>query len=275
MKELSIIVITWNAEQFVSDCIRSVIESTEGIDREIIVIDNGSKDNTVGIIRQFTQSCEDITFLTNDTNLGVAKARNIGMRKASARYVWLLDVDTVVNREAVDAMLSFMNSHPSCGICGCKLMNSLGEIQDSCRKYPWLHYKVYNVLYSLLSRFAWAGSLATKINERNQSQFYWEKMQQHVPFEAEYIIGACQMIRSELIPEVGFLDENIFYGPEDADYCLRTHLKGWQIFYLPQVHFIHEYQRITNKRLFTRMSLIHAKSLLYFYRKHRGFRKNG
>lgn len=105
----------------------------------------------------------------------------------------------------------------------------------------------------------------------NEGQFYHAAMAGDNAFEVEYVIGACQLIRREVISDVGYLDDNIFYGPEDADYCLRARLAGWKIVYLPYVSFMHDYQQMTNKRLFSKMSFIHLKSLIYFFIKHKRF----
>ena len=88
------------------------------------------------------------------------------------------------------------------------------------------------------------------------------------PFAVEYIIGACQLIRRELFERIGLLDGRIFYGPEDADFCLRANKAGWKVCYLPNVSFLHAYQRMTGKRFLSRMSWIHVKSLVYFFFKH-------
>lgn len=270
MTELSIILITWNSERFVSDCLASVFESSKHISREIILVDNGSTDTTRQLIEPYTRFPE-FTFIPKSKNSGVAKARNIGIQQAKGQYIWLLDIDTIVNQEAVTALMNFISVNKVCGICGCKLMNSRNEIQDSCRKYPSLRYKILNVLGSILAKCNLAKELENPINRLNRTQFYRKQMNEATPFEVEYIIGACQLIRKEVIGQIGLLDEHIFYGPEDADFCLRAREKGWKIVYLPAVSFLHEYQQITSKRLFSYMSWIHTKALFYFFWKHKRF----
>lgn len=268
MIELSIILITWNSERFISNCLASVFESSKHISREIILVDNGSTDATRHLIEHYTQFSE-FTFIPKDKNSGVAKARNIGIQQAKGKYIWLLDIDTVVNQEAITALLNYIKMNKDCGICGCKLMNSRNEIQDSCRKYPSFRYKMLNVLGSILTKCNLAKDLKERVDSLNRTQFYRKQMDGTAPFEVEYIIGACQLIRKEVIEQVGLLDEQIFYGPEDADFCLKSSEKGWKIVYLPAVSFLHEYQQITSKRLFSYMSWIHTKALFYFFWKHK------
>jgi GT2 family glycosyltransferase len=269
MPDLSVIIITWNAERYVKNCMDSVLESTQFISTEIIVIDNGSTDSTRKILQSY--QLENIIFIPQETNLGVAKARNIGLKKAKGKYLWLLDIDTVVNEQAISCMLQFLQNEFSCGIAACKLKNSLGEIQNSCRKFPSLKFKINNVLEAIFSKFDFTHSLKLKIESFNSSQFYKELMDSDTPFPVEYVIGACQLIKRDALEEVGLLDENIFYGPEDADFCMRMWEKNRKVYYLPQVSIIHEYQQITNKKIFSRMSFVHIKALFYYFWKHTQF----
>ena len=268
MMELSIILITWNSDRFVKDCLDSVWRATEGMKREFILIDNNSTDTTRELLLPYINR-PDVSFFPQTRNLGVAKARNIGLRQAKGRFVWLLDIDTVANREAREAMTEYMDTHDDCGLCGCKLVNSAGQVQDSCRRYPSFRFKMYNVLSSLLKKCKGADWMKSRIERLNESQFYHRQMKLSDAFEVEYIIGACQFIRKKAIEQVGLLDEHIFYGPEDADFCLRAGILGWKVCYLPSVSFIHEYQQITSKRLFSRMSWVHMKALFYFFWKHK------
>jgi len=76
------------------------------------------------------------------------------------------------------------------------------------------------------------------------------------------------MFRRTILDEVGYLDEKIFYGPEDADFCLRIHRKGYKIVCLPNYSIIHHYNRISTRKMFSRLAFLHLKGLLYFYFKH-------
>lgn len=269
MKTLSVILITWNSEAYAKACLDSLLDAIADVDYEIIMVDNGSTDRTLNILDSYQS--ERIRLYRNPKNYGVAKARNIGLQHATGRYVWILDIDTVMERSAWTALFSFMENHPDCGMCGCKLYNSLGQVQESCRHYPTARYKLLNLLHALLKNVPFLQRLDRQIVRLNESQFYHSQIQQNEPFEVEYIIGACQLIRREVIDAIGLLDEHIFYGPEDADYCLRTKAAGWKVYYLPHCAFLHDYQQLTNKRVLSRMSWLHLKALLYFFFKHRRF----
>ena len=264
--QLSVVIITWNAEQDAKKCLDSVMEAIVMRPTEVIVVDNGSTDNTRAILESYG---ERINLILLKKNNGVAVARNIGMATAKGEFIWILDVDTIVNREAVDGMLEYIENHPECGLCACRLQSEGGDVQDSCRKLPYPKHKIRNLLSAKTGKMTFTGKFNEKIKKQNESQFYRKELQSGEPFEAEYVIGACQIFRKEILDEVGFLDEKIFYGPEDADFCLRISRKGYKVVCLPAFHIIHHYNRISNKKIFSRMSYLHLKGLVYFYAKHK------
>ena len=263
--QLSVVIITWNAERDVKQCLDSVMEATASRPIEIIVVDNGSTDNTRAILDSYG---EQINLVLLRDNNGVAVARNIGMAKANGEYICILDVDTIVNKCAVNDMVEYLADNPECGICTCRLQSESGDIQDNCRRMPYPKHKVRNLLLAKTCQSMFTKRFNDKIKKQNESQFYRQELQGKEPFESEYVIGACQMFRKTLLDEVGFLDEKIFYGPEDADFCLRTYKKGYKIVCLPEYYIVHHYNRISNKKIFSRMAYVHLKGLLYFYYKH-------
>ena len=262
---LSVVIITWNAQRDVKSCIDSVMEATAYRRTEIIVVDNGSTDETLSILQRYGAR---IHLICLEKNRGVAVARNIGLKKASGRYVWILDVDTIVNREAADGMVDYLDSHPECGLCACRLQSIEGEVQDSCRRLPYPVHKIRNLIASKTAGSVFWKSTHEKVKEKNEKQFYHKEMQSSQPFEVEYLIGACQLFRKIIVDEVGYLDENIFYGPEDADFCLRISRQGYKMMCLPAIHIIHHYNRISNKKICSPMTVSHIKGLFYFYCKH-------
>jgi len=267
---LSVIIITWNSERDVKSCLDSVMASIVQHSAEIIVVDNGSTDKTRDILESYG---ERINLILLQKNNGIAVARNIGMETAKGEYIWVLDVDTIVNMDAVAGMIGYLESNAECGICACRLQSESGDIQDSCRRLPYPMHKIRNLLTAKTGKMRFTKSLHERIKKQNEAQFYREELKSGKPFEAEYIIGACQMFRKTILDEVGFLDEKIFYGPEDADFCLRISRKGYKVVCLPKYHIIHHYNRISNKNIFTRISFLHFKGLLYFYAKHRSLKR--
>lgn len=248
--KISIVLITWNGIAYLRNCLLSLSSVISRKDVELIIVDNGSEDETVLFLKS---NYLNVHLIELQKNRGVAYARNRGLEKASGQYLFLLDNDTIVSKESVECMEVFMDSHPDAGMCACKLIDGNGTVQENCRKYPGIKEKIANILKGNQYRYSYS--------EQTRSQI----------FSPTYLIGACQFIRYEAYRQTGALDEKIFYGPEDADYCLRIRAKGWKIYFLPQCSITHLCQRMTNRQLFSKMSLIHFKALIYFYLKHKRF----
>ena len=246
MPKLSIIILSWNQKQVLSRCLHSLKPVVCSPDTETIIVDNGSTDNTAAFIRS---SYPNIKLITNTQNRGVAAARNQGITAATGNLILLLDNDTVANPEAIEGMAKFLLSNPKAGVVACRLLNSDGSTQSSIKPYPGLKVKICNVLGIKLKA----------------SHFPTDS---HGTIYPTYVIGACQMFRKSITDEIGLLDEKIFYGPEDADFCLRVAKAGYQVCYLPQFSIEHLHRRATTRRLLSPLARKHISALFYFYRKH-------
>jgi GT2 family glycosyltransferase len=258
MKELSIVIITWNSQQYISACMDALIQSVSAFNYQLFIVDNGSTDETLSILNNYLSY--NSVLIKNKKNKGVAHARNQALQLVTTDKVLLLDIDTVVNEQAINELVAYIDTNTEVGICAPKLLSIDDEVQLSCRKFPSFRYKFYNLLAS-----------KNIFLKRNQSQFYIEQMKGNAPFEVEYVIGACQLIRKAALNQVGLLDEHIFYGPEDADLCLRMWNARWKVVYLPSVSIIHHYQQITRKKVFSVLTWKHAKALAYYFWKHKRF----
>lgn len=246
-KDLSIIIITWNQLDTTCQCLESLKNWVSNPAIEIIVVDNGSKDRTSNFLLKHYPS---VRLVVNEENKGVAYARNRALEKARGKYILILDNDTLANDTAITGMIDYMEEHQTVGLCACSLTDATGNLQDSFKPFPALKIKIKNVLKrnNVLVK---ALTLPTK------------------PIEPDYVIGACQLVRRSVLDKVGLLDERIFYGPEDADFCLRIAGEGYKIVYLPQYSIIHHWQRATTRKIFSRLAWKHFYALCYFYIKHK------
>ena len=267
--KLSIVIITYNALTFLKPCLESLRDVLESSDTELILVDNASTDNTLRHVKQFFPQ---VRIIELGENKGVAYARNRGIEIAAGDYILLLDSDTIANKEAIVGMVDYMDNNPRIGICGCRLVGQNNEIQDSFKKFPAIGYKTNNLLISLAGKLKLRG-WREKLKKKNERYTYGDPSLIKSPFSPDYLIGACQMIRREVISQAGLLDENIFYGPEDADFCIRTKRAGWDVVYLPQFSIIHHWQRATGKKIISSLTVKHIKALFYFYKKY-GYTKN-
>lgn len=243
--ELSVVIICWNSIADLSQLLCSLPSALHGIEHEVIVIDNGSTDGTSATV---SHEYPWVKYMRLPCNKGVAYARNRGMERAAGNYILLLDDDTIATPTSMHTMLDYMRGNPGCGICACSLVNPEGDRQASAKPFP-----------SLLSKIK--ATLGMQCDDPYENRT--------ATFEPVYVIGACQLIRREVIQTIGYLDESIFYGPEDADYCLRARKAGWGIAYIPSAKMIHKWKRITSHRPFGKIGRAHIRGLIHFYLKHR------
>ena len=235
---LSIIIITYQGANLLNDCLDSIRPCFSDPETEVIVVDNGSTDGTSELVKErFPQ----VRLHILPKNMGVAFARNRGIEQTSGQYILLLDNDTIASAEAIQKLVTWLENHPECGICGCALIGLDGEVQESFKPFPGLRSKLRHIL---------------NLGENNSE-------------EKIYLIGACQLFRRTLIQEIGLLNEKIFYGPEDADFCIRARKAGYSIQYLPEISIKHHWQRASRKRF--SLTIKHITALLRFYFTHRRF----
>lgn len=261
--QLSVIIIGYNSWSYLEKNLESLSFLSDNPESEIWYIDNASTDGTVARIKsQFPF----VKIIENKENRGISKARNQGIIASTGRYIWILDSDTVVTQEALSSMLLFMDNNPDVGLSGCKMYGQDGEAQLSCRKFPTIGAKLkagFHIVGNKLGLSLFPGVFRHNSYDTNQSK----------PFDVDYVIGACQMIRRNVQQEVGLLDEKIFYGPEDADFCLRIHQAGYRVCYLPDVSIIHAYQRVSSYKIFNKITYKHILGLIHYFRKNR--KRNG
>ena len=246
--KVSYIIITWNGQSFLRGLLESMARQLQREDVEVVLVDNHSTDGTLDFLSQAYPSLKPICM---EENKGVAYARNIALQQAKGQYLFIVDNDICITDEAVEGMEQYMDSHPEAGICGCRLLSADGKTQESCKPYPGVQAKLRGIL------------------NPSAPAVYQQQMSGIEPFEPVYLIGACQMIRREVYETIGILDEAIFYGPEDCDYCLRAREHGWKVVYLPELSMVHYCQRRTRTNPFSRLGWSHFKALIYFYWKYK------
>ena len=260
------VILTWNSEKYISECLNSLIALCgNGISGNIVVIDNGSSDDTVQRIHQvFRIDRDDVEhkLFQLEKNYGTTISRNIGIRyllecQKKPNYICVLDSDTVVNELAIDNLISVLESDPSCGIVGPRMHDANMVYQRSGRQIPTLSEKLLKVL-PVKSLQAKGTAQETTIPEDGTGSV-----------DVGYLMSACWMMRSDLFAQVGLLDEKIFYAPEDVDFCIRVWKAGMRVQYCYDADILHHWQRLSRKKLFSKHNFEHLKGLVYLFWKHK------
>ena len=255
-EKLSISIVTMNNMQINRNCLRSIFEQTKGVSFKLFVLDNNSSDDTVNMIRKdFPQ----VELIESDTSRWFTTNQNILLRKISSEYALLLNNDTVFTDNSIKTMVDFMDLNPGVGAIACKILNSDGSFQPTSLRCD----------YDLLTIFSVKSGLA-RIFPKSKiwGRVFMGYADRDAPQEIPVYSGACVMLRKKAIDEVGLLDENIKFGPDDYDYSYRMREKGWKIFYLPTASVIHigNQTRKTNPDLL----LEEVRGIFYFFLKHYG-----
>lgn len=253
--DVSIVIISWKMKNLLQRCLQTIYQFTKDISFEIIVIDNNSLDGTSEMIEE---NFPDIKLIKNPENRGVAPARNQGIRETKGKYILILDADMELIDNSIKHLYNFMEKNSEAGIVGCKLVDKDFNLQFSCKRFPTL-------LAFLFRRLEWIDAVKNSKTLKIHTMQDWDH---NSIKEVDYLIGACQFFRKDVINKIGKYDDNIFYGPEDLDFCLRIWKAGWKVYYYPFTQIIHHEQRITKKKLFSKISLRHLAGIFYLYRKY-------
>ena len=251
MTTISVVILCWNSEKRLERLFPSLRETIAPYNAEVILVDNGSEQEVEPFAGEY--GLPGLKVLRLRRNRGVAYGRNRGIEAAKGEYVWILDDDTEVNPSALATMLTHMKQNPKCGVCGCRLTDADGIIQESYKPFPGLGLKLRNIL-----------------RIKSKSPYLAELAESDIVHPV-YLIGACQLIRHEVILKTGLLDECIFYGPEDADFCLRVVKAGYTVDYLTTATIIHHWRRLTTTSPFSTMGRKHIKALFHFWHRHKRF----
>jgi GT2 family glycosyltransferase len=252
MKDVTIGIATWNAAGLLRDCLLSIIENVIGLTYEVVVVDNGSVDDTSKVMKE---EFPDFIYIRNEVNEGVARARNKCLDIADSRYVILLDVDTIIFPGSLEILVEVMDRNPQAGIGGPMLLNPDGSIQMSCR--------TFQTPLTVLFRGTFLSKLFPNSRfMRNHLMADWnhEKIR-----SVDWMMGACHIIRREALSDIGKLDQGFFYLYEDVEYCWRAKKQGWGMLYIPQSRITHIYQRQSTAG-FNKMTVKHIKSICRFMR---------
>lgn len=240
---LSIIILTYNQRNLTIRCIESIYPLCDNPDYEIILVDNASQDNTEEDVKN---TFPKVKYIYLSRNTGVAAGRNTGLRNSNGRYLMFLDNDTIATPETIIGMTDFLEKNADIGLLAPKLISPQGEIQLSFKPFPGILKKIRNVILP------------------------HSKVPSSATFcEPFYVIGACQLFSRDTLIATGPLDDKIFYGPEDADFCIRIRKNGKRIVYNPDFVITHDWQRRTTRRPFSYIGRKHIVAILYFYCKHK------
>ncbi len=251
--KLSIVIVSWNTRELLKACLSSVYAFPPDQPFEVWVVDNQSKDDTVTMVcEQFPQ----VELIASDENLGFAGGNNRAIPHCRGEYVLLLNPDTEVKPDALNALVAFMDAHPEAGAAGSRLLNGDGTLQPSCHPRPTLSREFWRMFY-----------LDAVVPYGSYDMRKWDVSQ---PREVDVLMGASLLVRKTVLDTVGLLDEGYFMYSEEVDLCFRLQKAGWKLFWVPQSQVVH-YWGQSAKQVLAEMFLQLYRGKLRFFRKHYGW----
>ncbi len=260
---LSIIILTHNNENCIKLCLNSLKKFID-FNAEIIIVDNNSLDNTLKYIKTFKNKnkfFKRIEIIENKKNLGVSKSRNQALKIIKGNYVLILDSDTYMIDDSIKIGINFLKENKNIGICIPKMFYKNLEIQDNIRYYPTITSKIKAVLNIFLNKL--------HIKKEKDVLDYSDKREKEKIFEVDYGICAYLLAKKEVFDSIGFFDEAIFYGPEDVDICLRAKKAGFKVYYNSNINIVHERQRLSHRKIFSKINFYHIQGLIHYFWKHK------
>ncbi|HWH55440.1 MAG TPA: glycosyltransferase family 2 protein [Gaiellaceae bacterium] len=249
MPDVSVVVVTYNSRDWIERC----LESVRG--NETIVVDNGSADGTVELVREKFPEAR----VVEQENVGMGAGNNTGMRLASGRYYLLLNSDAWVLGDAIERLVEFADAHPDAAVVGPRLLNPDGSLQRSARSFP--------TLWRLSTEYLFLRKLAPR--SRALNAFYEGGFAHDEVRSVDWLFGACLLVRRDAADEVGLFDEDFFMFSEETDWCYRFRQAGWQVYFFPGAEVVHVGGASHGGTLFAE----NVRGHLRFLAKHRGARE--
>lgn len=254
--KLSIVILNHNSGRMLLDCLNSFMSEEFPFTTEVIIPDNNSTDNSIMLAEQ--KWCGRIKVIQNHANKGFSWGNNIGIRQSTGEYICLLNPDTIVRKNALNILVSFMDKHPQAGIIGPKVLNSDGSFQLSAKRSipdP----------FDAISRALLISKLFP--NSKRFSRYNLTYLDDSISQMVDASTGCCMFTRREFIEQTGLLDENFFIYCEDVDWFLRAKNAGWEVWYVADAVIEHHHAYSESFRKHKAVRDFH-NSMIYFYRKH-------
>lgn len=237
MPRLAIIILNWNRPQLTIETIESILKVKKtGFDYHIYLVDNGSTDNSVKLIKKAFIKQKTLKFLPLDTNLGFVGGNNFAIKhilKSKYDYVLLCNNDVIVNPRFIQKLLLPAQANSKVAIVGPKIYFAPGF---EFHKKRYRKKDLGKVIWSVGGQMDWDNILGSNIGSDQLDQGQYDQVSTSIDF----ISGCCMLIKTSLFTKIGLLDPAYFMYLEDVDFCQQTKKAGYKICYQPEAKIWHK-----------------------------------
>jgi GT2 family glycosyltransferase len=254
--DISVVIVTWNGKAFVLECLDSLKKAESRLSVEIIVVDNASTDGTLEAIRR---EFPHVMLIENTSNLGFARANNLGLELARGKYFCLVNSDVNVPSATLAKMFSYMEENPTIGLLGPIMRDPNGGIGQSVMWLP----TIWNSLCCAL------GLHRIFRNSKILGGFEASGYSYDRTEDVEVLTGWFWMARRSAIEQVGPLDQQFFMYGEDIDWCYRFRRAGWRVVFYADAEALH-YGAGSSRKHPIRFHVEMRRANLQYFRKHQG-----
>lgn len=226
--DITIVIVTYSSSPILDDCLRSLFADEASRRCQVLVVDNASSDADASAA--ITARYPDARFVHAGGNDGFGAGNNVGIALSDAPLVLIANPDTRLESGGLEGLVDFMRAHPRAGLAGPLLLNADRTLQHSIRRYPSVGREFVEglLLHRALPR------LTRRLTHVEHSAEEYARSRR-----VEWVSGAVMLARTQALRQVGGFDEGFFLYSEEIDLCRRLERAGWEIWFTPDVSFVH------------------------------------
>jgi GT2 family glycosyltransferase len=234
--QLSVIIVNYNVQYFLEQCLVSVINACANIDAEILVVDNCSTDGSKAF---FNDRFNEVIFIWQTENTGFSRANNLAVKQAKGDIILFLNPDTLIPENCLEKCLQFYTTQPCIGALGIHMIDGSGQfLRESKRGFP----------SPVTSLFKLAGMANKFPSSKIFARYYLGHLPEKKTSEVDVISGAFMMVSKKILDSTGGFDEVFFMYGEDIDLSYRIQKAGCRNFYFVDCSIIHFKGESTKKQ---------------------------
>lgn len=255
--DLTISIVSYNTKNHLKACLDSIYKYTKSISYEVFVVDNGSTDGSVEMVKK---EFPEVKLIKNNKNLFFTIAHNQAIKKSQGKYVLILNSDTTIHKNTLKKVLSFLYKNPSIGALGIKHILPDKSYERTCQKFT-----------TPMDEFFHSHIFARFLPKNKQySKLFYSSWDRKTSREVEAVSDACLFSPREILKEIGFYDERFFLFFTENDLCYKIKQIGYQSFYYADASITHirsqSVQKLKSKKAYS----LYEHDMLEYYKKYFG-----